>query len=143
MIAETMHYENTRYGIESVIIMPGAFTEGTNHFAHAVPPQDQARVQEYSRIAELPQQLVSRLDSLITPGATMNPQQVADRMLEIAQRPAGERPLRVVVDPQNHGADTVNEVAAAKQADLMERLGIQDLMLVSRIAQTELNQVVE
>src|SRR6266550_2292726 len=35
------------WGIESSIIVPGAFTSGTNHFAHAGSPADKARVAEY------------------------------------------------------------------------------------------------
>lgn len=34
--------ELTRWGIETTIIVPGAFTGGTNHFAHAGAPADQA-----------------------------------------------------------------------------------------------------
>jgi NAD(P)-dependent dehydrogenase (short-subunit alcohol dehydrogenase family) len=39
--------ELTRWGIETSIIVPGAFTGGTNHFAHAGSPADQARAAEY------------------------------------------------------------------------------------------------
>src|SRR6266513_3410632 len=39
--------ELTRWGIETSIIVPGAFTGGTNHFAHAGSPADKARVAEY------------------------------------------------------------------------------------------------
>src|SRR6201999_244513 len=35
--------EVTRWGIETSIIVPGAFTGGTNHFAHAGQPADAAR----------------------------------------------------------------------------------------------------
>jgi NAD(P)-dependent dehydrogenase (short-subunit alcohol dehydrogenase family) len=35
--------ELTRWGIETSIIVPGAFTGGTNHFAHAGSPADKAR----------------------------------------------------------------------------------------------------
>jgi len=35
--------ELTRWGIESSIIVPGAFTKGTNHFAHSGRPADTAR----------------------------------------------------------------------------------------------------
>jgi len=34
-------------GHETSIIVPGAFTGGTNHFAHAGSPADKARVGEY------------------------------------------------------------------------------------------------
>src|SRR5438094_823892 len=35
------------WGIETSIIVPGAFTKGTNHFAHAGTPADKARIAEY------------------------------------------------------------------------------------------------
>src|SRR5882757_8590894 len=39
--------ELNRWGIETSIIVPGAFTSGTNHFAHAGAPTDKARQAEY------------------------------------------------------------------------------------------------
>jgi len=39
--------ELTRWGIETSIVVPGAFTKGTNHFAHASSPADQAMADEY------------------------------------------------------------------------------------------------
>src|SRR6202048_1208784 len=40
--------ELTRWGIETSIIVPGAFTGGTNHFAHSGRPADTQRVAEYN-----------------------------------------------------------------------------------------------
>ncbi len=39
--------ELTRWGIETSIVVPGAFTGGTNHFAHSGRPADKKRVAEY------------------------------------------------------------------------------------------------
>src|ERR1700733_5885737 len=39
--------ELARWGIETSIIVPGAFTKGTNHFLHAGAPRDQERLVEY------------------------------------------------------------------------------------------------
>jgi NAD(P)-dependent dehydrogenase (short-subunit alcohol dehydrogenase family) len=39
--------ELTHWGIETSIIVPGAFTGATNHFVHAGSPADKARVAEY------------------------------------------------------------------------------------------------
>src|ERR1700691_6412979 len=39
--------ELTRWGIETSIIVPGAFTSGTDHFAHSGRPADAARAAEY------------------------------------------------------------------------------------------------
>jgi NAD(P)-dependent dehydrogenase (short-subunit alcohol dehydrogenase family) len=37
------------WGIETSIVVPGAFTKGTNHFLHAGKPADQARADEYAK----------------------------------------------------------------------------------------------
>src|SRR5258705_12228486 len=39
--------ELSRWGIETSIVVPGAFTKGTNHFAHSGRPADAARLAEY------------------------------------------------------------------------------------------------
>jgi NAD(P)-dependent dehydrogenase (short-subunit alcohol dehydrogenase family) len=38
--------ELARWGIETSIIVPGAFTSGTNHFKNAGSPNDKARAAE-------------------------------------------------------------------------------------------------
>src|ERR1700738_3388108 len=39
--------ELARWGIETSIVVPGAFTKGTNHFAHSGVPADRTRAAEY------------------------------------------------------------------------------------------------
>src|SRR3981081_162002 len=39
--------ELARWGIETAIIVPGAFTKGTNHFGHSGSPADTVRAAEY------------------------------------------------------------------------------------------------
>src|SRR5882757_911051 len=46
-IAVSYAGELARWGIETSIIVPGAFTKGTNHFAHSGTPADKARAAEY------------------------------------------------------------------------------------------------
>jgi NAD(P)-dependent dehydrogenase (short-subunit alcohol dehydrogenase family) len=40
VLAEVMALETARYRIETVIVQPGAYTSGTDHFKHAVRPLD-------------------------------------------------------------------------------------------------------
>ncbi|SEK16592.1 NAD(P)-dependent dehydrogenase, short-chain alcohol dehydrogenase family [Variovorax sp. OK212] len=56
-LAEIMGMEVRPFGIESVILVPGAFTSGTKHFAHAQPPAHAAIEQQYGELA-------SRMDGL-------------------------------------------------------------------------------
>ena len=44
--------ELARWGIETSIVVPGAFTKGTNHFAHSGTPADAARAAEYDERAD-------------------------------------------------------------------------------------------
>jgi NAD(P)-dependent dehydrogenase (short-subunit alcohol dehydrogenase family) len=128
VLAETMHYENSRYGIETVIVQPGAYTSGTNHFAGAQMAEDAAVTAQYDRIADLPPQLAARLDGLATPGARTDVAEVAEAVRDVIAKPNGQRPFRIVVDPQHHGAAEINNIAARMQRDFMTRFGIEDLM---------------
>jgi NAD(P)-dependent dehydrogenase (short-subunit alcohol dehydrogenase family) len=127
-LAETMHYENSRYGIDTVIVMPGAYTAGTRHFAGAQHADDTGVAAQYDRINDLPPQLAARLDGLTQPGARTDAAEIAEKIRDVIAVPKGQRPFRIVVDPQHHGAAEVNQVAATQQRDFMRRFGIDDLL---------------
>ena len=131
VLAEVMHYENTRYGIDTVIVQPGAYTSSTSHFAHAVQAKDEAVTAEYDRINDLPPKLANRLDDLIEPGARTDIAEVAEKIRDVIVQPKGKRPFRIVVDPEHHGAAEINEVAEKMQRKFMKRFGIEDLMQVN------------
>src|SRR3981081_4323887 len=46
-IGNLSHRREPLWGIETSIVVPGAFTGGTNHFAHSGTPADKQRVAEY------------------------------------------------------------------------------------------------
>src|SRR6202795_1852973 len=63
--------ELSRWGIETSIIVPGAFTGGTNHFAHAGSPADKARAAEYESGADagLGEQIRNAFAAIVPPEA--------------------------------------------------------------------------
>ena len=130
VLAEVMHYENTRYGIDTVIVQPGAYTSGTSHFAHAVQAKDERVTAQYDRINDLPPKLADRLDDLIEPGVRTDIAEVAEKIRNVITQPKGKRPFRIVVDPEHHGAAEINQVAQQMQRKFMQRFGIEDLMQV-------------
>jgi NAD(P)-dependent dehydrogenase (short-subunit alcohol dehydrogenase family) len=134
VLAETMHYENTRYGIDSVIVQPGAYTEGTNHFGGARHAADTEVAAQYDRINDLPPKLASRLAGLAQPGHRTDPAEIAEKIRDVIAMDSGSRPFRIVVDPQHHGAEEVNAVRMERQREFMRRFGIDDLMLVANDA---------
>jgi NAD(P)-dependent dehydrogenase (short-subunit alcohol dehydrogenase family) len=120
--------ELTRWGIETSIIVPGAFTMGTNHFAHSGKPADTARAQEYDSgpYAGLPDLALKGLASLEPADADAN--SVAQAIVRVVDKPFGKRPFRIHVDPSEDGAEIVNGVADRVRAELFRRIGIEDLL---------------
>ena len=120
--------ELARWGIETSIIVPGAFTKGTNHFAHAGSPADKARAAEYDEgpYAGLPEQSLKGLASLEPPDADVGA--VADAVVKVVDTPFGRRPFRTHVDPSQDGCEIVNGVADRVRAEMFRRIGLEDLL---------------
>jgi NAD(P)-dependent dehydrogenase (short-subunit alcohol dehydrogenase family) len=120
--------ELTRWGIETAIIVPGAFTRGTNHFAHAGSPADTARVAEYSQgpYRDVPEQALKGLASLEP--ADADAATVATAIVDVVNMPFGKRPFRTHIDPSEDGAEIVNGVADRVRAELFRRIGLEDLL---------------
>ncbi len=130
-LAEVMGFEVSRSGIESVIVVPGAFTRGTEHFAHAQPPADVAIVEQYGDVPELMAGLGGRLDAIDAgSGGALDVSAVGDAVRDVLDLPRGGRPARVVVDPQRKGLDDLNALHDAKQAAFFEKMGLDHLLKV-------------
>ncbi|HWY06611.1 MAG TPA: SDR family NAD(P)-dependent oxidoreductase [Candidatus Acidoferrales bacterium] len=120
--------ELTRWGIETSIIVPGAFTGGTNHFAHAGSPADKARAAEYEAgpYAGFDEQILKGFASIVPPDADVAA--VADAIVRVVDAPFGKRPFRVHIDPTQDGAEVVNAVSDRVRAELLRRIGLGDLL---------------
>ena len=120
--------ELARWGIETSIIVPGAFTKGTNHFVHAGAPADLARAAEYNNgpYAGVPEQALKGLASLEPADADVSA--VANAVVRIVDTPFGRRPFRTHIDPSHDGAEIVNGVADRVRAEMFRRIGIEDLL---------------
>lgn len=118
--------ELARWGIETSIIVPGAFTKGTNHFAHSGSPADAARAAEYDQgpYAGLPDLALRGLASLEPADAG----EVAKAIVKIVDTPFGKRPFRIHIDPSQDGAEIVNGVADRVRAEMFRRIGLEDLL---------------
>src|SRR6267154_2321989 len=87
--------ELNRWGIETSIIVPGAFTSGTNHFAHAGSPADKARQAEYDNgpYAHLGDDIMKGFAATAPADADVN--EVAKAIVRVVEMPFGKRPFRV------------------------------------------------
>jgi NAD(P)-dependent dehydrogenase (short-subunit alcohol dehydrogenase family) len=122
--------ELARFGIDTTIIVPGSFTTGTNHFAHAGHAADEGVAAEYeAHYAGLMDQVAAKLAELAPPDA--DPHAVADAIVAVVDTPNGRRPFRVHIDPADDGAEAVSEVADKIRADFYHRVGLDDLLAPS------------
>src|SRR4051794_28704533 len=119
--------ELARFGIGTTIVVPGSFTTGTNHFAHAGHAADADVVAAYdTRYAGLMDQVGQRLAELSPPDAA--PGGVATAIVEVVLAPPAERPFRVHIDPADDGAEVVNAVGDRVRAEFYRRVGLADLL---------------
>jgi len=120
--------ELMRWGIETSIIVPGAYTKGTNHFAHAGAPADTARAAEYADgpTGDIPDILLKGLSAVEPPDADAS--EVAKAIARVVDMRFGRRPFRVHIDPSQDGAEVVNGVADRVRAELLRRIGLADLL---------------
>ena len=121
--------ELARFGIDTSIVVPGSFTSGTNHFAHAGHAADEPVATAYEeRYAGLLDQVGARLAELSP--ADADPAEVARAIVRVVDTPAGQRPFRVHVDPADDGAEVVNAVGDRVRTEFYRRIGLDDLLHV-------------
>ncbi len=120
--------ELSRWGIETSIIVPGAFTGGTNHFAHSGRPADEARVAEYEAgpYSGFGEQVQKAFAEIVPPDADASA--VADAIVKVVDMPFGKRPFRVHIDPTEDGADVGFTVLDRVRAEMLHRVGLSDLL---------------
>ena len=127
-LAVSYSTELALWGIETTIMVPGAFTKGTNHFAHSGKPADTARVAEYESgpYASIADKALKGLASLEP--ADADPAEVARQIVRVVDMPFGKRPFRVHVDPSQDGAEIVNGVADRMRREMYRNLDLEKLL---------------
>ena len=123
--------ELTRFGVETTIVVPGSFTSGTNHFANAGTPADQAIATAYeAEYAGLMDEVSLKLSELAPDDA--DPAEVARQIVKVVDTPKGSRPFRVYVDPADDGAEDVFRAGDRVRQWFYQRIGMLDLLTVRR-----------
>ncbi|WP_186060422.1 SDR family oxidoreductase [Burkholderia gladioli] len=121
--------ELSRWGIETSIIVPGAFTAGTNHFAHSGVPADKAVEAEYEAgpYAGYSEKIQQAFAAIVPADADAG--LVARAMAEVVDLPFGKRPFRVHIDPSEDGANVGFAVIDRLRNEMLHRVGMGDLLV--------------
>jgi NAD(P)-dependent dehydrogenase (short-subunit alcohol dehydrogenase family) len=120
------------WGIETSIIVPGAFTGGTNHFAHSGTPADKQRVAEYEAgpYKGYGKKIQEAFAAIVPPDADAGA--VADAIVKVVDAPFGKRPFRVHIDPTQDGADVAFAVMDRVRTEMLHRVGLSELLTPAR-----------
>lgn len=116
------------FGVETAIIVPGAFTTGTNHFANAGHPEDKTVWDAYTAAypAGFEDKMKNALAATVPDWA--DPGEVGRAVVDIVAKPAGQRPLRTFIDPASDGAAVAFTVMDRVRSEFLHRIGHSDLL---------------
>lgn len=122
-LTESYRYELLGTGVDVVLVEPGGFPTGLGE--RLLTPRDGARHESYGELKDRPETMWGGFMERLTVGGGPDPQLVADAIVALIDAPAGERPLRTVVDPFMGGEppSSLNAASDAAQARLLENLG--------------------
>lgn len=116
-LAETYRYELASQGIDSVILEPGAYSTPIADKLEA--GADPERKAGYGEMAKVPASVLQKIRN-----ARADPQEIADKVLQIIETPAGQRKLRYRLGPGGPGVERINTLTDEIQAELLQAFGI-------------------
>lgn len=127
-LAEIMGMEVRPFGIDSVTLVPGAFTAGTEHFAHAQQPAYGAIVEQYGELTARMANLGDKLNAIdAANGGALSVAEVGRAACQILAMARGARPSRVIIDGQRKGTGAIDAIYHEKQTAFLRQLGLADL----------------
>lgn len=126
--------ELSRWGIETSIVVPGAFIRGPDPFRHAGRPIDARRTADYESgpYAGFAAEVQAACAAIVPEDADAGV--VAGAIVQIVDTPFGERPFRVHVDPGGDGAAVAFAVIDRVREEMLRRAGLADLLRPRRPA---------
>ena len=116
-LAETYRYELASQGIDSVILEPGAYATPIADKLEA--GEDPQRKAGYGEMAKVPAGVLQKIRN-----SRANPQEIADKVLQLIETPAGQRKLRYRIGLGGPGVERINTLTDEIQAELLEAFGI-------------------
>ncbi|MFJ8630322.1 SDR family oxidoreductase [Streptomyces sp. NPDC093568] len=126
-LAKSYAVELSRFGIDTAIVVPGSYTSGTNHFAHAMHPEDTATAQAYDTFYAGLMDDVGKALAALAP-ADADVREVARTIVRVIEAPKGRRPFRTTIDPADDGSERVSDLADRVRTEFYERIGMPDLL---------------
>jgi len=118
-MVETLRYELSASGIDSIMIEPGPFNTGI--VGKTVREQDTSRLAAYGELAAVPEAMMQSFSEFMATSPESEPQRIADAVARLVALPYGQRPLRTVLGA-DYGVRELNESSAPVQATALQAM---------------------
>ncbi|MGD1961940.1 MAG: SDR family oxidoreductase [Fulvivirga sp.] len=127
-LAENYRIELSGFGVDSVIVEPGGFP--TTFFNSLILPSDTSRDEGYGEMVNAPKQLFDSFEGALAGNPDQDPQLVADAISKLVTTPAGQRPVRTVVDNMGMGThiDPYNKQLDQIHEGIFGAFGMNDML---------------
>lgn len=117
-MAENYRVELSGFGVDSCLVEPGGYP--TEFMESLMRPSDNSQNGGYGDMIHAPKQALESFEGALAGNPAQNPQNVADAISNLISTPAGQRPMRTVVD--NMGMGTHIEPYNTQLAQIHEGL---------------------
>ncbi len=100
-LAENYRVELSGFGVDSCIVEPGGYP--TSFMTNLMQPSDDSQNESYGQMIHAPKQAFDSFEGALAGNPAQDPQNVADAIAGLIATPAGQRPMRTVVDKMGMG----------------------------------------
>ena len=127
-LAENYRVELSGFGVDSCIVEPGGYPTG--FMKNLMLPSDNSQNESYGEMVHAPKQMFDNFEGALANNPAQNPQNVADAIAKLISTPAGQRPMRTVVDKMGMGThiEPYNNQLAQIHEGLYNAFGIGEML---------------
>ncbi len=126
-LAEGFGYELAPFGVQSLIVEPFSMPT-TGSLAKIVHGDDTARAAGYGPLDARQRAMFEQNTQWLESPQGPDPASVATAIADLIETPPADRPLRTTVGPNAEGAAILNQTSDAVQRELLQALGLGDLL---------------
>ncbi len=121
-LGESLRYEGSAVGVDSVMIEPGAFK--TEIFGKHTDPAEPQRGEAYGELAAIGETFGNNLAGYFASEHYSGPELIVRAIVDAIEAEPGTRPLRVAVGADTASVTALNNEARARQLELLDAFGL-------------------
>ncbi len=123
--SQAVRYEVAKLGVDVAIVEPGPF--GTGLLGAGKPPAHAEVLESYGELAGVPAVMGTHFAQMLQSPGAPDPQWVVDAYLNLAEMPAGQRPVRTVVGIA-WGVDEMNRRSQPIQDKILHEMQLEGVL---------------